>query len=211
MKTHRALVAGFVLCCSLVLLAGCTSSELVDIWSDPSFQPPSLKKMLVISASKSPVRRRIWEDAFSEELAKHAVAASPSYRLFPDALPDTEQVIQCVRSNGFDGVLVVRHLPAVTETQYLQGSVVSEQNIRYDRRNDRFVTYYRDIEYAGYTDSTKIDLRIIDVWATGNNGHMIWSGTSRTPEPNETAEARPEIVKLVMSELTDQLIIAPQR
>ncbi len=210
-KTHRALVAGFVLCSSLVLLAGCVSSELVDIWSDPSFQSPAMKKMLVISAGKNQVRRRIWEDAFSLELAKHNVAATPSYRLFPDAIPDTEQVIQSVRLNGYDGVLVTRRLPSETETQYLQGSVVTEPNMRYDRRSDRFVTYYRDITYAGYTDSTKIDVRVIDVWATGNDGHMIWSATSRTPEPNAVEEVRPEIVKLVMSELTDQLIIAPQR
>ena len=57
----------------------------------------TLKKMLVISAGKNPVKRRIWEDAFSVELAKHDVEATPSYRLFPDAVPDTDQVIQIVR------------------------------------------------------------------------------------------------------------------
>src|SRR5450759_5741337 len=83
MKTYRTFIIGGVLCCSLILLAGCASSELVDVWSDPSFQSPPLNKMLVISVGKNPVHRRMWEDAFSVELVRHNVAATPSYRFFP--------------------------------------------------------------------------------------------------------------------------------
>jgi hypothetical protein len=211
MKRDTLISFGRALCCCFVLAAGCASSDLVDVWSDSSFHPPSLKKILVISAGKNPVRRRIWEDAFSLELENHRVAATPSYRLFPDALPDTSQVVQTVQSNGFDGVLVIRRLPTEIRTQYLQGSSTSEQHVRYDRYSDRFETYYQDIEYAGFTDSTKIDVRIIDVWSTGSGGHMIWSGTSNTSEPNSVDDVRPRIAKLVMDELASVTIIAPSR
>jgi hypothetical protein len=211
MKRNKAIALGGALCCWIALLAGCASSDLVNVWSDPTFQSPPLKKILVISAGKNPVRRRIWEDAFSLALSKHDVAATASYRLFPDALPDTSEVIQSVQANGFDGVLVTRRLPSETKTQYMQGSVTSDQNVRYDRRNDRFETYYVDIVSAGYLDSTTIDVRTIDVWSTRNHGHMIWSATSETPEPSSILEARPEIIKLVMAELTQQSIIAHKR
>jgi hypothetical protein len=167
--------------------------------------------MLVISVSKNSVQRRMWEDAFSAELAKHDVAATPSYRLFPDVVPDTNQIMQIVLSNSFDGVLVTRRLPSEMKTQYVQGYVTNEQNMRYDRRRDRFVTYYREIDHAGYVDSQKVDIRTIDVWATKNEGQMIWSATCKTPEPNSVQAVRPEIVKLVMSELTQQRIIASER
>jgi hypothetical protein len=199
-----------VICC-LFLIAGCVSSELVDIWSDSSFQPPSLNKMLVISVSKNPVQRRMWEDAFSAELVKHNVTVTPSYRLFPDAVPDTNQFMQIVGSNSFDGVLVTRRLPSELKTEYVQGYITNEQNTRYDRRRDRFNTYYREIDHAGYIDSQKIDIRTIDVWATRNEGQMIWSATSKTPEPNSVQAVRPEIVNLVISELTKQRIIASKR
>jgi hypothetical protein len=211
MEKNRSFVIGGVLCCFFALMAGCTSSELVDIWSDSSFQSPSLNKMLVISVSKNSVQRRMWEDAFNAELAKHNVAATPSYRLFPDAVPDTNQIMQIVGSNSFDGVLVCRRLPPETNTQYMQGYVTTEQGMRYDRRKERFVTYYRDIEHAAYVDSQKVDIRTIDVWATRNEEQMIWSATSMTPEPNSVQEVRPEIVKLVMSELAKQRIIASER
>jgi hypothetical protein len=211
MKKYKSFIIGGVLCCFFALMAGCASSELVDIWSDPSFQPPSLNKMLVISVSKNSVQRRIWEDTFSAALAKHNVAATPSYHLFPDAVPDTNHVIQIMQSNGFDGILISRRLPPETNTQYMQGYMTTEQGMRYDRRRERFVTYYRDIEHVAYIDSQKVDIRTIDVWATRNEGQMIWSATSMTPEPNSVQEVRPEIVKLVMSELAKQRIIASER
>ena len=211
LKTYKLLILGTLLCGCLALIAGCTSSERVDIWSDPSYQSPALTKVLVISTGKNPVKRRIWEDAFSVELAKHNVAATPSYRLFPDAVPDTDQVIQSVQTNSFDGVLVTRWLPSETTTQYVQGYISREPDTRYYRSNGRFVTYYRNVAHAGYADSQKVDIRVIDVWATKNDGQMIWSGTSRTPEPNSVQAVRPEIVKLVLTELTQQRIVPSER
>ena len=211
MKKYRSLVIGGIVCCIFGLMAGCTSSQLVDIWSDSSFQAPPLNKILVISIGKNPVQRRLWEDAFSIELAKHAVAATPSYRLFPDAAPDTDQVSQIVRSDSFDGVLVTRRLPSETKTQYLEAYITQEPEMRYDRRRDRFVTYYQDLDHAGRVDSQKVDIRSFDVWTTKNAGQMIWSATSTTPEPNLGQEVRPEIVMLVMSELEQQRMIAYER
>ena len=181
MKKNRSFAIGGVLCC-FALLAGCASSELVDIWSDSSFQSPPLNKMLVVSVLRNSVYRRMWEDALSAGLTKHGVAVTPSYRLFPDAVPDTNQIMQIVQSNSFDGVLVTRRLPPETNTQYVEGYVTAEQN-----------------------------MRTFDVWATRNEGQMIWSATSNTPEPNSIQEVRPEIVKLVMSELTQKRIIASER
>jgi hypothetical protein len=212
MKKNKLFVIGGVLCCFFALLAGCASSKLVNIWSDPSFHSPSLNKMLVLSISKNSVQRRIWEDAFSIELAKHKnIAATASYHLFPDVVPDTNNMIQITLSNGFDGILICRRLPPEMNAQYTPGYETMEQSTRYDRRREKFVTYYRNIEHAATIDTEKIDIRTIDVWATRNEGQMIWSATSLTPEPNLPQEVRPEIVKLVMSELTQQGIIASER
>jgi hypothetical protein len=212
MKKSRLFVIGGVLCCFFALMAGCASSKLVDIWHNSSFRPPPLNKMLVISVSKDSVYRQIWEEAFSVELAKHDVAATPSYRLFSNAMPDTNQVIQIVQSNGFDGILVYRRLLPETKTKYKQGFEMSENNTVYDRFSKRFVaSYFRDIDYAAHVDSQKVDIRAIDVWTTGNEGQMIWHATSKTPEPSSIQKVRLEIVKLVMSELTKERIIASER
>ena len=212
MNKYRSIVIGGVLCCFSALMAGCSSSKLVNIRSNSSFQSSPLHKMLVISINKNSIYRHSWEDAFSADLAKHNVMATPSYSLFPNDVPDTNQVIQIVQSNGFDGILVYRRLPPEMDTQYRQGFGLSENNMVYDRFSESFVvSYYRDRKYAASTDSQKVDMRAIDVWATKNKGQRICSATSKTPEPNSIQEVRSEIVKLVMSELTKQRIIASEQ
>ena len=212
MKKYISFIYGGMFCCLFVLMVGCSSTTLVNIWSDPSFQPPPLKKMIVISVSKDSVYRQVWEEAFSVELAKHDVAATPSYRLFPNAVPDTNQVIQIIQSNGFDGILVYRRLLPETKTKYKQGFEMSDNNIVYDRLHKRFVaSYFTDEDYAEHVDSQKVDIRTIDIWTTRNDGQLIWRATSKTPEPNAIQAVRPKIVKLVMSELTRHYIIASER
>ena len=212
MKNNKLSVLRSLFCCFIALMAGCSSSKLVDIRSNISYQSTPLNKMLVISVSRNVIYRHIWEDAFSAELAKHNVASTPSYRLFPDAVPDTGQVIQIVRSNGFDGILVYRRLPTEMKSHYRQGFGMSDDNLVYDRYTERFtVSYYRDVDYAAYTDSQKVDIRAVDVWAAKNEGQLIWSATSRTPEPNSMQDVRPEIIKLVVSDLTNRNIVAPER
>ena len=73
------------------------------------------------------------------------------------------------------------------------------------------MTYYAVVHHAASIDTEKVDIRSIDVWATRNDGQMVWSATSETPEPNSARIVRPEIINLVMSELTKQRIIASTR
>ncbi|MCX6150338.1 MAG: hypothetical protein NTX22_07455 [Ignavibacteriales bacterium] len=96
MKLYKKLIMPSVLCCLMVLLESCSSSILVDVWNDPTFNESPLKKILIIAIRKDPVQRRIWEDAFIGELSKHGVKATSSYSLFPDALPDSNQIFETV-------------------------------------------------------------------------------------------------------------------
>jgi hypothetical protein len=211
MRPFMRLISAIIVGSAIGVVSGCAGSELVDIWSDSRFEAVPLTKMLVISAAKNPVQRRIWEDAFSVELDHHGVVARPSYQLFPDAVPDTNQVAIAIHSESLDGVLVTRPLAPETNSFHTQGYVTQEQGFLYDRRSLRFVSYYREIEHAGYVDSQKVYLRAIDVWSTRNDGEMIWSATSRTPEPASVQTARGDVVQLVTEALTQQHIIAAAR
>ncbi|MBN2037496.1 MAG: hypothetical protein JW768_12205 [Chitinispirillaceae bacterium] len=230
-------VAGAAFGCLIGQMCGCvSSSSLVDIWHDPSFQDQPLGNMLVISVRKDATKRRIWEDAFTGELAKHGVAATSSYSLFPDAPPDTNKVIAAAQTNGFDGILVVLRLPTETDKQYIQGYTTTEkdvrytsniqgyttteQDVRYNRNNSAYygpywprywMYYYREIEHPGYTDSQTVDIRAIDVTTTGKGGRLIWSATSRTPDPGSVTDVQSGIAGLVTAELTQRSIIRPKK
>ena len=201
-------VAAATLGCLIIQICGCVSSStLVDKWHDPSFNVTPLGKMLVIAVRKDATKRRIWEDAFASELAKHGVAATSSYGLFPDAPPDTNQVIATVKSNGFDGILAILGLQSETNKQFIKGYTTQIQDVRYSPYWDRYWTFYRDVVHPDYVDSQTVDIRAIDVTTTGNGGRLVWSATSRTPDPGSVTDAQREIAKLVISELARRSII----
>jgi len=65
-------VAGIAaLGCIMGIVGGCATSNLVDIWHDPSYKAAPLNKMLVIVVRKDAAKRRIWEDDFAHEHAKN--------------------------------------------------------------------------------------------------------------------------------------------
>ena len=203
----KAVIAA-TLGCLIIQMYGCVSSSiLVDKWYDPSLKVPPLGKMLVISVRKDATKRRIWEDAFTGELAKRGVAAISSYSLFPDAPPDTDQVIATVKANGFDGILAIFRLPTETNKYFVQGYTTQIQDVRYSPYWNRYWTFYRDIVHPGYTDSQTVDIRAIDVTTTGNGGRLIWSATSRTPDPRSVTDVQRGIAGLVISELAQRSII----
>jgi len=219
-----------VIACMTSLMSGCTSSTLVDVWHDSSFQTRPLRNMMVVAVMKDATKRRIWEDAFRGELMKHGVAVTTSYTLFHDAPPDTNQVLVTVEANRFDGILVILSLPSDTNSRHVEGYTTIEQdyganppthrkvryvykdssaveNVRYISYWRRYRTYYREIEHPGYTDTQTTDIRAIDVTTTGKDGRLIWSATSRTPGPGSVTDVQRGIAGLVISELTRRRII----
>ena len=185
----------------MILIESCSTSVLVDEWNDPSFHESPLKKILIIAIRKNPVQRRIWEDAFVGELSKKGVMSTSSYKLFPDALPDTDQIIETVQKNGFDGILVTRILQKETETHYVESYVTSESKLRYNPFRNSYSTYYRDVEHPGFVDSSTVDRRGIEVWVIRDKERIIWGATSNTPEGNSLETVKNNIVDLVIPEL----------
>jgi hypothetical protein len=205
-------VAVVALGCLISQMFGCaSSSSLVNIWHDSSFQAPPLGKMLVIAVRKDAAKRRIWEDAFAGQLVRHGVAATQSYTLFPDAPPDTDQVISTVQANGFDGILVILRRPTETDTHYVPGYTSVVPSNDYSVFWPTYWTYYSIIEHPGYIDSQTVGIRTIDVATTGNGGHMVWSATSRTPDPGSVTDLQSGIAALVTGKLAQVNIIRSRK
>src|SRR5262245_20836152 len=123
----RSRVALAALACALAcVLAGCgTQTSLTNMWRDPTFSAPPMSKVLVIAVKRDPALRRIWEEGLNKEMDEHGVSAVPSYQLFPGDLPDTQQVIESVRSQGFDGVLITHSLGTEVSQHYVPGYVTT--------------------------------------------------------------------------------------
>lgn len=211
MILFKKFIMSSVLFWLMILLENCSTSILVDKWSDPSYNEAPLKKILIIAIRKNPVQRRIWEDAFVGELSERGVNATSSYHLFPNALPDTNQVAATIQENGFDGVLVTRILHNETETHYVDAYVTSRLISQYNPFTKRYRNYYEDVQHPGYVDSLIINRRAIEVWTTKNEGKIIWGATSNTPDENTVKDVQNDIVGLVITELVQNEIIKSKR
>jgi hypothetical protein len=211
MTSLRKAITVTALCFLVSMMPGCASSFLVDIWHDPAIKAAPLEKILVIAVRKDATKRRIWEDAFSGELGKHGVAVTSSYSLFPDASPDTNQVKATTQANGFDAILVVLRLPQETSKQYVKGYSTTAQFERYSTYWQRYITYYQEIDHPGYVDSQTVGIHAIDVTTTGNDGKLIWSATSKTPEPGSVPDVQRGIADLVISDLVKRRIISSRK
>jgi hypothetical protein len=199
------ILASFILLASIGF--GCASSNLTNVWKDPGFKNSPMSNMLIIAASRSPVNRRIWEDEIAAELSAHKVTTTQSYRLFPDSIPDPDQLASVVREKRFDGILFIRKLQDEISTKYTQPSVTQEMVTRYSERDNAYHTYYRDVQQPGYTDTSKVVRHDVSVFTTQEGSRLVWAGTGEMIDPTSREAVRGEIVGLVVPELARQGMI----
>jgi hypothetical protein len=191
----------------LLLLTGCASQiAMTDVWKDQSFTSGPLRNVLVVAVRKDPVRRRLWEDAFAQELRLRGVTATPSYQLFPDAPPDTQDVIEAVRRNGHDAVLSSVRLPNETRATYVPG-IMRRQPVTVVDYLGRFHTYLEDVQDPGHTEIDEVRLIQTDIWTTSDGGRLIWSGTLRTLESVNRNAVDTAVSKDIMPELEKQRLV----
>ena len=204
-----AILRAVAACCAFVaLFPGCSSSRLTNEWRDPSFHGPPMGNVFVVCMKKNPIRRRLWEDGLVAELSEHRVVATASYRLFPDAIPDTDQIDDVVKERNYDGVLIVTKLQTQTTTRYIAGDTRTVPATRYDRLTRSYYTVYRQVQDSGYVETDKLVRHEIDVWTTSEGGRMIWSGTGEILDPTSGQDIRNEITGLIIPELGRQGIIS---
>jgi len=189
-------------------LLGCgTSTQLVNVWRDPEYPIRPLHDVLVVQMSRDPAHRRMWEDEFTYELRHHGVDATPSYRVWADALPDTDEIVSEVQRSGYDGVIMTARLPGATETRFVPGYATSVPVTRYSPWYDAYFTYYQGVYEPGYFETEHVARTRTDVWSTEGRGQLIWTGTSETYDPTSTNAVKHEVAKKIVPELSKQRVI----
>jgi len=204
--SHRALLA---VALAASLAGGCGSStRLVNMWRDPNPPGAPLRNVIVVALVRDGTTRRIWEDGLARELERHGVSATPSYRDFPDASPDKDQLADFAGSHGYDGVIGVHRMGARTEQRYVPGYVVSQPVTRFSPWRDAYYTYYRRVYEPGYVETDRLVRNQVDVWAIDGGGQLVWTGTTETIDPSSSTDVSREITSLIVPELDRSGVIA---
>ncbi len=147
---------------------------------------------MVIAPRRSEIQRRVWEDAFVTELAKRGVAATPSYRLFPDRVPSDAELRSGLPEDAFDGLLLVARTGHRVEKTVMPPTVTQAyQEERWDPFTRVYEPAYHEVVSPGYVEKTRVVSFETSLWDLRGPARMIWSGAteSTNPEPgNEFAK-----------------------
>ena len=203
-------IAALLAASSPAWLSGCASTGLVDVWRDPEGAAAPLENVLVVTMKRDDARRRLMEDAFVAALGKRGVRATPSYRLFAGDIPDTNQIDEAVRSNGFDGVISVSRLGTRTTENVVPGYTTTEARLRYNRWARRYQTYYVDVHHPGYVDTDRVVRHRVDVWSTAEGGRLLWTAEGQSIDPGSATDVSREVSGSVIPDLVKSGII-PKR
>lgn len=101
---HRAAYAA----AAVVAAMGCAPNALVHDWKSPTYTGAPLERVLVLSASADPELRRVYEDAFVQELAAMGVTATAAHAVIQDGPVSSERIAQAVEEVRANGVLLTR-------------------------------------------------------------------------------------------------------
>jgi len=206
---HRALHFAIAAACAALLLSGCGGHQMTNMWRDREFTGPTMTNVLVIAIRKEVARRRLWEDAFVAELATRGVRAVPSYRTFT-AIPDTMQVKQAVRDNGYDGVITSMRLNPKTTTRFVPGYTTSQTETRYNAADRRYEAYYTEVTTEGYEETKTTGRFETHLWTTRDRGKLIWSGVLECAERPDAKAIQEGVSSRIVPELEADGFIPPR-
>ena len=209
-RRTRGVIASIALLVLIAVVGCAASTEMTNLWKDPHYKSGLGTRVLVVAVRKDPVRRRMWEDAFTQELTARGDSATASYQLFPDAAPDTQAVIGAVSKDGYSAVLVSSRLSPQTQVTYIPGTLRRAPMTVQDYMG-RFHTYWTTVEEPGYTETDEIHRFQTDLWTTANGGRLIWSGELRTLESLSNKTVSDAVSKHIMPVLQKQGLVPPKK
>lgn len=162
----------------LVLLTGCSSTQIKSVWKDPAYMGRP-QRVMVIAVFKEPITRRIVEDEFTLQLKTKGLDAIASYTILADRSQNDQAVIsKMVGQLGVDAVLITR-LVSKRSVRVYYPATVSHRPIHYGKWHD----YYRDgfemINTPGY--STRIEYALMETnLYDARSENLLWAATTET-------------------------------
>jgi hypothetical protein len=190
--------------CSFIVLASCSTTEVINIWEDSS-RPHEFSNILVVAVLKEPAYRRIIEDKMVNVLKEMGVQALASVDSLSNAELINESAAAEVISNaGADGIMVMRLVDTREETVYTPGSTYVRGGYG-DRYNRGWHGYYGGgysvMSTPGYTTEYNISTVETTLFNVATN-ERAWSTITKTTETS-VISAIDSYIKAIAKPLKD--------
>jgi hypothetical protein len=196
----------------VILLSGCAASTFATTWKDPAATSLGFRgqKVVAIVLLKDPSKRRLAEDRLAQQIAVRGAEGRSLYSLLPgSATGSQEEIRAALESAGVKGAIVMRPIYVdrevhITEPQqeesyasFWAGSYGYGVSMSYSSPREPIVT-----------EKTVVYLETL-VYTLAQN-KLVWTGRSKTTNPNTLAALIEEISAATTSELKKEGLIAAQ-
>lgn len=207
MKRRRFLAAGAA--AATLALAGCASTTIRDSWSDPAFQGPPFKRVLVLGVSSDMTNRRVFEDIMAQRLAQSGVEAIQAYRFLPESGKVSEaELDRAVQQSGADGLVMSRVRNVDRRTS------VSTQMVPMGPSMGPWGPGWYGM-YAGWFPVTEVrqyDIAVVETSAFSTQGRrLVWTGMTETYEPRSMQQDAPGFADVIAKALSARGVLPAQR
>ena len=186
-------------------LTGCSNTQLKTVWIEPEFRGP-LSKIMVVSVSKEPANRRVFEDEFCTRIEGKGVAAVASYTVFssPKEMLDEDAVLAQLKHLGIGSVLVTRLIDSKTVKTYYPPE--REYHVPRPYYHGGWHSYYRTgyerVTRPGYVAEYEVLTLETNVYAVEGE-KLIYSAISETTvESMSDAELR-SFIDVMVANMSD--------
>ncbi len=191
-------------------LTASAGTKLAFSWRNPAYTGGSFKNILILAVNGKATRRADFEDRMVTVLVRPGVLAVQSYSLIPrpEATPiDPAQLRDVVQGQHFDAILVSRMTKYKKTETYVQGDAIPLA--------PELVTFYgyyaavTPVVYTpGYMQTDRKAQIETNLYSTaGEDGQLVWTGTSTIVDPRSPTNAINDVVKEVVEALTKEQVI----
>lgn len=218
MRSLQRMMVRMLWVVAVLVLAACSTTEIVGTWTDPEFTGKRIDSLLVIARVEDESLRRMFEDRFASALQDRGVNAVASYRVFPAmAELDKAGVEERAQKLGLRGVLIARLLETekveIQEPGYGPGYGPGFAPYRHPYRDSfyRWPDYYRSWHsYYGYgygypyaptwTREATVFRLETNLYDTASD-RLVWSARSETTTFESPEKKLDEVVREIIGKL----------
>ena len=181
-----------------LFLTSCGSgTKVVQSWRDPAVtaEEGSIKKMLVIALLRDEATRRIAEDEIVAQLQGRAVSSYLYLGPLPTEL-DMQPFMERLRTDGFDGLMIMRLAEVETQQTYVPGSYPAYYGSPYGYYGYSYPMYAS----PGYVQTDQY-YRVETNFYSVATEKLVWSGVTSSFNPSSLTGTVDDIMKAIKQKM----------
>jgi hypothetical protein len=191
MKRITAIITDLLL--AVLLLAGCTATQVTSFWKDPNYQKQP-HKILAVAILKNKANRIALEDEFARQLNQKGLDVTTGHKMFPEYTPANKNELEkFLRDNGFDTFLLVR----VVGEKELRTVIPDTASAAWP---GSYNTGYSVITSPGYVVEQRLAMAEAELFDVGSE-KRFWKAASETMVNAVDHELIADYVKQIVNQM----------